>query len=170
MNATDAFAGALADPRRMRVLGSIDFDHPGLTATLDQITARTAHRTGLPVSLTTLVFDSAQLLAGSHGVTGWLAGVGGTPTEWSFCARAVTSGAPYLVPDTTIDPDQAHNPLVTMDGYASYAGVPVTVGGERIGAHCVLGTRPHHFTGTDLDELRSAADEIAAVIDAYRLF
>jgi GAF domain-containing protein len=156
----------LADPARLRVLAGIDFDNPGLRATLDGIAGRTAARTGLPVSLVTLVLNTAQLNVGTSGLDNWIAVADGTPIEWSFCACAVTTGRPYVIPDTTAS-EQATNPLVTQDGILSYAGVPITLDGQVVGAHCVLGSAPHRFTDQDLTALEAAATEITTVLEAF---
>jgi GAF domain-containing protein len=159
---------ALADARRLRVLAGIDLQNPRLRARLDEVATRTAQRLGMPISLASIVLDTAQYVAGSHGLTGWIAEVGGTPVEWSFCAHAVASGRPYVVPDAAADPDQAGNPLVTVDGLRSYAGVPIVVDGAVLGAHCAVGAEPHAFTEADLEILRRAADEIADLLQEYR--
>ncbi|MEU8663208.1 GAF domain-containing protein [Actinoplanes philippinensis] len=159
-------APPLADPARMRVLAAIDFDNPGLRAALDGVARRTAERTGLPVSLVTLVLNTAQMTIGKSGLDNWIAVADGTPIEWSFCVNAVTSGRAYVVPDAA-GSEQAANPLVTRDGVASYAGVPITVAGQIVGAHCVLGTEAHRFTPDDLTELETAAAEITAVLEQY---
>ena len=160
-------AGALTDLARLRVLASIDFDNPDLRAALDRIAARTAARTGLPISLVTLVFDTAQMTAGTAGLDGsWIAAADGTPVEWSFCANAVATGRPYVIADAA-DSEQADNPLVTIDGIASYAGVPITLAGHVVGAHCVIGTTTHRFTGDELAELHTAGNEIAALLQNY---
>ena len=158
---------ALSDRHRMRVLAGIDFDNPDLRAELDQITRRTASRTGLPISLVTLVFNSAQMIAGSTGLDGsWILAADGTPAEWSFCANAVTSGQPYIIDDATHS-EQATNPLVTMDGIASYAGVPITIDGHIVGAHCILGTTPHHFTADQIAELHATTRQITTLLQQY---
>ena len=154
---------------RMQVLASIDLDHPDLRRELDTITERTAHRLGLPISLVSFVLDTAQLLVGSHGVDGWIADAQGTPVEWSFCANTVASGQPYIVPDTSIDPVQSTNPLTVVDGFGSYAGVPLTLDGVILGAHCVISTATHDFTEDDLTELRESANEITTLLQRYRL-
>ncbi|GAA4609520.1 GAF domain-containing protein [Actinoplanes octamycinicus] len=157
----------LADPERMRVLASIDFDNPALRTALDHITSRTAARTGLPISLATLVFNTAQMTVGSTGLDDtWIAAADGTPVEWSFCANMITTGRPYVIPDAHRS-EQATNPLVTIDGIASYAGVPVTVRGQIVGAHCILGTAAHPFTPGQLSELTTAAQEIAALLHEF---
>lgn len=159
----------LADPARLRVLASVDLDHPDLRRELDLITARTSQRIGLPIGLVSLVLDTAQFLAGSHGVDGWIAAAQGTPVEWSFCAHAVASGRPYVVTDAANDAVQATNPLVTVDGIRSYAGVPLVLDGQILGAHCVIGDSAHAFSDADLAELTGAAAEIIALLERYRL-
>ena len=165
---TDVLHG-LDDLPRMRVLASIDLDDPHLRAKLDAISARTAARLNLPIALATLVFDTAQIIAGSHGVGGWIAEAVGTPVEWSFCAHVVAGRRPYVVTDAATDPVQATNPLVTIDGIGSYAGVPLTIDGHVLGGHCVADGQPHDFTEADLAELRAAADEITAVLQQHRI-
>ncbi|MET0418199.1 MAG: GAF domain-containing protein [Actinoplanes sp.] len=159
---------AIADIDRIRVIAGLDLQNPRLRADLDEITSRTAARLGLPISLASIVLDTAQFLAGSHGVTGWIAEAGGTPVEWSFCAQTVLSGEPYVVPDATRS-EQAGNPLVTEDGFRSYAGMPVIVDGAVLGAHCVIGTEPHNFTAGELAQLEQSAREISELLQRYRV-
>jgi GAF domain-containing protein len=157
-----------AEHRRLAVLAGIDIDNPRLRAKLDAVSARTAQRLGQPISLVSMVLDGAQFFAGSFGIEGWLAELQGTPIEWSFCANAVRSGQPYVVPDAEADELQATNPLVYIDGVRGYAGVPIVVDGEILGAHCVLAHSPAQFSDADLDELRRSAEEVAALLAAYR--
>jgi GAF domain-containing protein len=123
----------------------------------------------MPVSLVSLVFSGAQVVAGSSGLTGWVAETGGTPIEWSFCAHAVASGQPYVVPDAARDDVQGTNPAVTVDGVASYAGFPlVSASGHVLGAHCVVGVEPHEFTPKEVAVLERAAAEVVAALDRAR--
>lgn len=159
----------LADLDRLRDIAGIDLADPELRRRLDVIAHETRQRLGLPMSLVTLVLDSAQLIAGSDGVAGWIAEAGGTPIEWSFCVNAVLAGEPYVVADAANDPRQWDNPLVTQDHIASYCGVPlVSSGGHLIGAHCVLGDEPHDYTLADIAVLQLAADQVIAVLDEFR--
>lgn len=153
---------------RLEILADIDLDNPELRRRLDAITSRTASRLGQPVALVSMVLDAAQIFPGSHGLDGWLADLAGTPIEWSFCVNAVESGSAYVVPDATVDAKQSGNPLVTIDGIRSYAGVPIVVDGAIMGTHCVLGPDPRPFTDADLDELRRGAEEIGELLGSYR--
>lgn len=159
----------LADLERLREIAAIDLADLELRRRLDAIAHETRERLGLPTSLITLVLDSAQLIAGSDGLDGWMAEVGGTPVEWSFCVNAVLTGEPYVVQDAAHDPRQFANPLVTEDHIASYCGVPlVSSSGRMLGAHCVLGDQPHDYTLEDVAVLQAAADRIVAVLEDYR--
>ena len=158
----------LDDPHRMLVLASIDVHNPDLRRRLDDVTARTATRLNLPVALVTLVLDTAQVFAGSYGIDDSALGAG-TPVEWSLCAHAVATGQPYVVTEAATDPIQATNPLVTMAGIGSYAGVPLMVDGYALGTHCVIADTAHTFTDVELDELRSAADDIVTLLQRHRI-
>ena len=76
---------ALTNTDRLQEIGRVDFAHPALKAQLDAITARTAAELGLPISLVTLVLDSAQLVVGSSGLDGWISAAGGTPGILDAC-------------------------------------------------------------------------------------
>jgi len=160
---------AAADPDRLRAISEYDLNSPELRDCLDLVTARTSAQLGLPTSLVTLVLDSAQLVAGSTGLRGWIRRAGGTPVEWSFCAHVVASGLPYTVEDAVHDAVQRENPLALLDGIASYAGVPVTLpSGHVAGAHCVIGSEPRSFTTADLLVLEHAAREVVEVLERFR--
>src|SRR3954452_11556798 len=55
------------------------------------------------------------------------------PRADSFCAHAIATDAPLVVPDAQRDPRFAGNAM----GLGFYAGAPVTAGGQRIGTLCV---------------------------------
>jgi GAF domain-containing protein len=159
----------IENPGRLAVLARIDLDNVDLRRRLNQITERTAARLGQPVSLVSMVLDTAQFFVGEHGLEGWIKDVGGTPVEWSFCANVVRSRDRYVVPDAPADRRHATNPLVAVDGIRTYAGAPIVVDGEVLGAHCVLGFGAYNFGEEELEELRRGADEIAALLSAYPL-
>ena len=160
----------LADFDRLAAVAGYDLDDPDLRRRLDELSMRTAAALGQPISMVSLILDTAHLVAGSTPLPGWGADVEGVPVEWSFCANAVVTSAPYVVGDAARDRLQYDNPLVTLDGVACYAGVPlITPEGHAIGAHCVLGPVPHEFTATEIAHLRAAAAEAVVVLEEHRL-
>ena len=116
------------------------------------------------------MLDTAQYFGGWHGLTGWIAEVGGTPAEWAFCAHAVVAGRPvYVVSDATTHPAHHGSPLVTQESQRSYAGATIyALDGQILGIHCVVDTRPHQFTQGELGLLTTAAAEASSILEASR--
>jgi GAF domain-containing protein len=159
---------SLADRHRLEVLAGIDFDDPHLRQQLDDLTERTARRLDAPVSLVTLLSNITQFFAGSSGLPSWIDEVGGTPAEWSFCTDVVTSGEAHTYPNLAGHPAFDTNPLVVVDGARSYAGVPLVVDGEVVGAHCVIGVEERSYTEAEMEQLRRSAQDVVAVLRQYR--
>ncbi|RZS82768.1 GAF domain-containing protein [Motilibacter rhizosphaerae] len=162
---------ALTSPERLVALAGYDLDSPELRSDLDALCARVAADLEVPISLVTLVLDSAQMNLGQRGIDGtWVSAVGGTPVEWSFCAHSVGNGRPYVVDDMSADPEQRDNPLVRVDGVAAYAGVPLVTGaGHVLGNACVVDVQPHAFSVAELARLEAAAAEALALLEAHRV-
>jgi GAF domain-containing protein len=119
-----------------------------------------AHEIGTPVSLANVVLSGVQVIAGEHGLAGWMAQARATPAEWSLCATVVRRGSEYVVPDMSAEEATAENPLHLVDGFHSYAGVPLTApDGQVIGSVCVLDTAVREYSTADLDVLRRVATE-----------
>lgn len=134
---------------------------------VDDLLAAGATGVGAPVALFNVVLTGAQLIAGEHGLTGWMAEARATPAEWAPCAQVVRSGAQYVVPDLTADEATRHSPLTVVDGFRAYAGVPVrTSDGAVVGSVCVLDTAPRTFTEGDLDRLRAIAARAVERLEA----
>lgn len=162
-----AAPAALRDPARLAAIDALDLLSPRLADTLHDAIERTAARLGLPIALVSVVLPDAQHFAAAHGLPEWVADVGGTPIEWSFCRHAVESGTPFIVEDARGDARIGENPLVDLEDVRSYAGVPlVTPHGHTVGAVCVIGTVPRTFSDADVATLRACADVVMAAVQA----
>ncbi|NAZ88231.1 GAF domain-containing protein [Kineococcus indalonis] len=154
---------ALYDHDRLDAVAALradDVEH--VQPLVDDLLARAAGETGAPVALLNVVLTGAQVIAGAHGLSGWMAETRATPAEWALCARVVRSGEELVVPDTTADPTTRENPLTTVDGLHAYAGVPLRGrGGQVLGTVCVMDDRPRPFSEGDLAVLREAAEQAA---------
>ena len=160
----------LGEPARMRQLAGYDLFHPDLRTDLDRIAARTADRLHAPVSMASILLDSAQLIIGRHGLPDTGDQLQGTPAEWAMCTHTVLAGSPFCLIDNTADPRHADNPLLAMTGLRSYAGVPLRDdSGHVLGAHCVLDATPRHFTEQDIAVLAEGAAEIMRILDRHRI-
>ncbi|WP_432484951.1 GAF domain-containing protein [Kineococcus esterisolvens] len=128
--------------------------------------AHAADQAGAPLAMLNVVLTGVQVIAGAHGLSGWMAEARATPAEWSLCARVVRSGAELVVPDMAADPTTSDNPLTTVDGLRTYAGVPVrTRDGRVLGSVCVMGPEARVFSEGDLAALRDAAALAAARLE-----
>lgn len=167
---TDDLFRRLGDPARMRCIAGYDLFAPKLAARLNPICADSAARLNAPVSLISIILDSAQFIVGSHGLEGWVDQVQGMPAEWAICTHTVLAGAPYCVGDARAEPLHRDNPLLAATGLRSYAGVPLLdPSGQAIGAHCVLDAGTRTFTDHELAVLEAGARRalpILAGIDA----
>ena len=156
----------LDDLERLTELASLALSGEETRLALDAITAKTALEFGVPISLVSIVLDSAQYFAGATGLGGWLAETRGTPVEWAFCSNVVKGADPFLVEDASSDERVSSNPLVTQDGIRCYLGVPLhTSQGNRLGSLCVIGTAPRKFSQAEVERLRELALEVVVVLE-----
>jgi GAF domain-containing protein len=154
----------LFDAQRLTGVLALRADEPDRVQPLvEGLLAQAAAQTGSCLSLLNVVLTGTQVVSGAYGLRGWLADARATPAEWSLCATVVRTGAPYVVADLSADPRHADNPLCTVDGLRSYAGVPLHDLDRRVlGALCVLDTRPRQYSRDDLILLRQLADRSLA--------
>lgn len=81
------------------------------------------------------------------------------PRAIAFCDFTIRQGGAMVVPDATLDPRFRHNPLVNEAMQLRfYAGYPLEApDGERVGALCLLDSKPHDFSAEDSALLRTLA-------------
>jgi GAF domain-containing protein len=160
----------LGEPARIRRIAGYDLFHPGLPERLDAVAATSAHRLGTPVALVSVVLDSSQFILGSYGLAPWAAEARGVPAEWALCSHTVLLGEPYQVFDGAADPRHHDNPLLSITGVRSYAGVPLRDdGGVVLGAHCVLDGAPRTYTDDDVAALDAGAGEVMRILAGHRV-
>jgi GAF domain-containing protein len=75
----------------------------------------------------------------------------------TFCHFTVYRAEPLIIDDTAADPVYAQVPTVRSLGVAAYVGIPLIVDGQPVGAFCAIDTRPHRWTGSEIDVLRELA-------------
>lgn len=74
-----------------------------------------------------------------------------------LCADTVALGVPLMLGDLLEDRVAACHPA-TADGVRAFAGHPILLTGERVGALCVTCTRPRAWTIGDAQRLRDLAE------------
>ncbi|MEJ6007819.1 PAS domain-containing protein [Paucibacter sp. AS339] len=121
---------------------------------------------GVPISLISLIDAERQWFKANIG----LPGVTETPRELAFCAHAVLGDELFDVPDASLDPRFADNPLVTGGpDIRFYAGAPICLSdGIRVGTLCVIDRQPHHLNDTQREVLRQLAASAAQALEGRR--
>ena len=151
---------------RLQEIADLDLVSREVDEILDSLTSQAAQALGLPVSVVSIVLDSAQYFLASHGLQGWLADTRGTPIDWAFCKHAVENKDVFVVEDAPNHPMVGLNPLVTHHGVRCYLGAPlVTSRGNALGTVCVIGNEARRFTAQDQETLRTFADRAVAYIE-----
>ena len=120
----------------------------------DRITRLAAALFEVPIALISLIDVDRQWIKSACGLD-----VHETPRDESFCAHAVLSRVPLIVPDALLDDRFAENPFVVdMPRIRFYAGHPLFVSdGNCIGTLCLIDTRPRQLDERDIALLRDMA-------------
>jgi PAS domain S-box-containing protein len=148
----------LAALRRYRILDTPEEPE------FDRIARLAARLLRAPIGLVSLVDEQRQWFKSHFGLE-----IRETLREFSFCAHALSSDEVLVVPDATLDPRFADNPLVTGEPHMRfYAGAPLmTKDRFRLGTLSVIDRVPRSDLGSDdFTTLRHLA---ALVIDEFEL-
>ena len=151
------------EPARLRALREYEILDTPPEDRFDTIVSRVAEQLNTPIALFTLIDEDRQWFKSRIGIE-----LQETDRASSFCAHAVAIDAPLVVEDASRNSLFASNPLVVGHPRISfYAGVPVrTLGGEALGALCVIDTAPRLFAWRDLLLLEEFARQIEVQLEA----
>jgi len=118
----------------------------------DDLTQLAADICGTPIALISLIDKDRQWFKSRVGIDATE-----TPRDISFCGHAVAANAILNVPDASLDPRFADNPLVTKDpSIRFYAGVPlITDDNFALGTLCVIDRQPHDLTEQQIRQLEA---------------
>ncbi len=132
----------------------------------DRITRMATRLFGVPIALISLVDADRQWFKSCQGL-----GISETPRSISFCAHALVSDGPLVIPDARRDPRFSDNPLVTAEPYIRfYAGQPLAdAQGMKLGTLCILDHRPRTLSQADLDLLKDLAAVAEQELNAVHL-
>ncbi|MEA2280129.1 MAG: hypothetical protein QOK21_736 [Solirubrobacteraceae bacterium] len=123
----------------------------------DHLTRAATRLIGVPMALVSLVDDERQVFKSAMGLPEPVASTGETPLTHSFCREIVASSAPLIVADAREHPRLQDNLAIPELGVIAYAGFPLFVGHESVGAFCAIDTRPHEWTESELQLVRDIA-------------
>lgn len=142
--------------RRYAILDTAD------EASFDRITQIAARLFDVPMALVSLVDSERQWFKSCIGVD-----MRETSRDIAFCAYALFTPEPMVVPNAPEDPRFAKNPLVTgPPGIRFYAGAPLlTSDGFALGTLCVIDVKPRQPTKAQLDSLRDLAAVVVEMLE-----
>jgi len=131
----------------------------------DRFTRLAARICRVPVALLSLVDRERQFFKSSFGLSEPWQTLRETPLTHSFCKHAVARRAPLVIPDTTKDPAFRDNPASRELAVVAYAGIPLEVDGQPLGAFCVVDHEPRAWSTEDLQLLTDLAQCVTHEID-----
>ncbi|WP_090747179.1 GAF domain-containing protein [Paracoccus tibetensis] len=115
----------------------------------------------VPHALVSLIDATRQVFLGRSGLER-----SETPRSMSFCNYAILGDDVFVVEDAHADPRFMDNPLVTGEPFIRfYAGAPlVYLKDIRLGALCLLDSRPRKFTLGERAELAAMAEAAVSIL------
>ena len=169
MTELDHAFGAVAgndEARRLAMLDGLNILDTPPEAEFETIIACAQRLLGTKIALLSLVGEDRQWFKAKRGLE-----ASETPRTHSFCAHAIRDDGLLVVPDATLDPRFADNPLVLGEPHIRfYAGVPIRATDpampERsypMGTVCVIDDRPRTLSpdeATVLCELGHLAESL----------
>ncbi|MBY0239228.1 MAG: PAS domain-containing protein [Burkholderiaceae bacterium] len=128
-------------------------DSPG-EERFDRVTRLACALFKVPIALVCLVDSDRQWFKSRQGLA-----VAETARHISFCAHAILSDAPFVVPDTFTDQRFADNPLVTGAPHVRfYAGIALrSREGLRVGTLCIIDNQPRNIGADQMAQLADLA-------------
>lgn len=143
------------EEQRLRTLHQYNLLDTPREEAFDRITRLVTAVLDVPIAAVTLIDRDRQWFKSEQGLD-----LDETPREQSFCAHAMWGEDAMIVPDATLDPRFATNPLVMgAPDVRFYVGVPLRAAdGTPLGALCGIDTKPRGIGQRELDILRDLAN------------
>lgn len=120
---------------------------------------------GVEVGIVSMIDGHRQWYKAIHGLASRE-----TNLSETFCRHTMQGDAALVVPDATLDPRFADNPMVTGEPRVRfYAGVPLcTADGYKLGTLCAIDSKPREFGGKDIAILEDLARVVIHELELSR--
>lgn len=149
---------------RLLNLAELDVDYSTINEKIDDLTKLAAHVTGTPISLVNLLEANTQWTISNYGFD-----LHQMPREKTVCQYTIQKKNPLEIEDLTEDirfNDKAY--VVESPQIQYYYGIPLSNGmGGRVGALCVMDTKPKNLTDTQKEMLNIIADQVMNCIQNH---
>ena len=128
----------------------------------DDITKIASSVCSTPIALLSLIDADRQWFKSKVGVD-----IKETPRDWSFCAHAIHSSDPLIVPDALMDDRFRDNPLVCGDPKIRlYAGFPLENSEAlRMGTLCVIDRVPRQLNDKECGVMKALARQVVSFLE-----
>ena len=128
----------------------------------DDITKIASSVCSTPIALLSLIDVDRQWFKSKVGVD-----IKETPRDWSFCAHAIHSSDPLIVPDALMDDRFRDNPLVCGDPKIRlYAGFPLENSEAlRMGTLCVIDRVPRQLNDKECGVMKALARQVVSFLE-----
>ncbi|WP_061933176.1 GAF domain-containing protein [Aureimonas sp. AU22] len=167
MSQTGPTIACATDEARLETLNRYEILDTAPEPGFDAIVREASRTCAAPVALVTLVDRERQWFKARHGLEQTE-----TVLDQSVCAHALGSRELLVIPDLSLDPRTAANPLVTGGSHLRfYAGAPlVAPNGHVLGTLCVVDDvpRPAGLSPEQADRLRALAGEVMGELERRR--
>lgn len=153
------------EARRLKILWQYDVLDTVPEEIFDDLTELAARICEAPIALISLVDEKRQWFKSKVGIS-----INETSRDVSFCAYAITQENLFIIPDATLDPRFAKNPLVTSDPKIRfYAGAPlITPDGHALGTLCIIDKVPRELREDQKQALRILARHVVSQLELRR--
>ena len=128
----------------------------------DDITNIASSVCSTPIALLSLIDTDRQWFKSKVGVE-----IQETPRDWSFCAHAIHSSDPLIIPDALMDDRFRDNPLVCGDpNIRLYAGFPLENSmALRVGTLCVIDRVPRQLNDKECGVMKALARQVVSFLE-----
>ncbi|CAM5215753.1 sensor domain-containing diguanylate cyclase [Alishewanella longhuensis] len=127
---------------------------------LSELVQLIATTLGFPTCYISILDNKTQWFLAQHGL-----GLTSTPREMSFCQHVVDQRQRLIVENTLEDASFSDNPLVVgAPGIRFYAGIPLEIEGNCIGAVCLVDSEKRVFSASQQLQLERFTDVVIKVI------
>ncbi|WP_148610857.1 GGDEF domain-containing protein [Aeromonas sobria] len=132
----------------------------------DRLTRMARRVFDVPIALVSLVDEDRQWFKSCIGLE-----VSETARDISFCGHAIMGNETFIVPDASLDPRFADNPLVVGGPCIRfYAGQPLQIAnGCKLGTLCIIDTVPRVLSDEDVGLLKDLAAMVVRELEAVQL-
>jgi len=149
---------------RLDVLRATGLLDSAAEESFDRLTRLASRLMAAPVALISLIDDHRQFFKSAVGLAQPWATLRETPLSHSFCQHVVRGTQRLVVDDARRHPVLRDNPAIRELSVVAYAGVPLTVDGETIGAFCVIDDKPRDWPPDNVELLGDIAASVVSEI------